>query len=908
MATNFKLWLDTSAPAMVSMSLNKHVGNTTSLTLTHSISDLTKDVGQIYMKVWADTVQSPTTASSNIPTSWSKFAGTVSVTGIANENNVSKQYYVHTMYMDAVGNVSDIFTESTGYRYCTKKPTITVGDYTTKVVGDGTTSIKYTVEVFDETTTMTTGVKNTTTNKDLLTSGSKTVGTVTVTKPFEDGLYKPGTNTITITVTDSAGNTTTTTISILYDSQETSGTLYFGTSASDGTARSVYNEKHTNMFLWLDTSSTDIVSFVYTLTNTTTDKQVATGTITMADLTASGSKYYFKTQAIAGLDNGQFKLTATYTDDAGITGELTAGTVFLDNVKPTIAITGGNTNVWYAKGNVYYPTPHTVTFTVADATPSYGLPATLALGTTAFVRSGTANTDVSANYTLTKTATNTYSLTCKETFTEADLANVRKICVYDSAGNISAYTELKMPTWDATAPTITAVLSDDAVTVGSNSHLGSTTSPVKSLKVSDGGSGVKTVSATWTQATTQPTSWTAVSSTSNDYNTSVNALWSDKNLIGTWYLWVKAVDNVGNEKIEKKLTFVYDTVAPTGSIAWAAGSSTNNAQNNVTISATDTPVNAGIKMKVTSSAITESDTDWVPYTTTKTVTFKPTELSGDKTISVQFMDAVGNVSAVYSATITYVSNVAPKITIMDASGKNKQGDYTKLLPFAVRIEASNDDVSVYSRFQLYGDFSTTDDSTASTPSGTWTTFKADSGKNYMTVTGLYFSKNDGVKTVSLLMENTAGYDYDVVTATITLDRTPPTITVTNVSHNIISLKNEDRLDDEHTPNCKCNTVTFEFSANEKLQDYKVCVIDPTGYADTAAASEAAVAIGTTNGSVNMTAAGKEVGADEVIKCTLKGADLKAHPVVNDKDGAYIVGVYGQDVAGVWSLIGSFATD
>lgn len=908
MATNFKLWLDTAAPAMVSMSLNKHVGNSTSLTLTHSISDLTKDVGQIYMKVWADTVQSPTTASSNIPTSWSNFTGSVSVAGITNENDVSKQYYVHAMYMDSVGNISDIFTESTGYRYCTKKPTITVGDYSTKVVGDGATSIKYTVEVFDETTTMTTGVKNTTTNKDILISGTKPVGLVTVTKPFEEGLYTPGTNTITITVKDSAGNTTTKTITILYDSQETTGTLFFGTSASDSTARSVYNETHTSMFLYLDTSSTDIVSFAYTLTNVTTAKQVATGTITMASLTASGTKYYFKTQAIHGLDNGEFKLTATYTDDAGTTGEFTPGTVFLDNVKPTITITGGNTDAWYVKGNVYYPTPHVVTFTVADAAPSHGLPATLALGSTAFVRSGTADTDVSANYTLSKTAENTYSLTCNETFKEDDLANIRKICVKDTAGNISEYTDLKMPTWDATAPVITAALSDDAVTVGANSHLKSTTKPVKSLRVSDGGAGVKTVSATWTQATTTPTSWTEVTSTSNDYNTSVNARWSDKNLIGTWYLWIKAVDHVGNEKVEKKLTFVYDTVAPTGSIAWAAGSSTNLAQNNVTISATDTPVNSGIKMKVTSPSITNSDTDWVPYTTTKTVTFKPTELSSEKTISVQFMDAVGNVSAVYSATINYISNVAPKIMIMDAAGTFEQGDYTKLLPFAVRIGASDDNVSIYSKFQLYGDFSTTEDSTASTPSGTWVTFEPDVGKNYMTVTGLYFSKNDGIKTVSLLVENTAGADYAVVSDTITLDRTPPTITVTNLSHNIISLKNEDRLDDEHTPNCKCNTVTFEFTANEQLQDYKVCVINPTGYADTAASSEAAVAIGTANGSVNMTAAGKPVAADEVIKCTLKGADLKAHPVVNDKDGAYIVGVYGQDIAGVWSLIGSFATD
>ena len=409
---------------------------------------------------------------------------------------------------------------------------------------------------------------------------------------------------------------------------------------------------------------------------------------------------------------------------------------------------------------------------------------------------------------------------------------------------------------------------------------------------------------TWTQATTQPTSWTTITGINDNYTTGVNSQWSSTNADGVWYLWVKATDNVGNVKTENKLTFVYDTTSPIGSISWGK-TSTTTLQNTVTITATDIPTNAGIKMKVTSSAISDGDTDWVPFTSSRTVTFKTTELSGTKTIEVQFIDAVGNLSSIYSDTISYISDVSPVVTIMSADGSTELGNYTKILPFSVRISASNDDVSIYKRFQLYGDFSTTNNSTASTASGTWMTFTADTGKNYMTVSGLYFSKNDGVKTVSLIIENTAGTTYNVVNDSITLDQTPPQITVSKLSHNIISLKNEDRPGDGHTPICKANTVTFEFVPNEDLSAYKVCVINPVGYADTASASESAVAIGTSNGSINMT--GSYTAASSPVVCTLKGADLQAHPIVNNKDGAYIVGVFGQDMAGVWSLLGTIAT-
>ena len=901
MATNFKLWLDTAAPAMGSMSLNKNVGNSTSLTLTQSITDLTKGVGSIYMKVWADTEQSPSTTSSNIPTSWSTYSDTVSVSGIVSESGVSKQYYVHAMYMDSVGNVSDIFTESTGYRYCTKKPTITVDSSTsTKVVASGTTTVKYTATSFDTFSTVTTQVYNTTTSKYLLTSSSKSTGVITVTKTFETGLYKPGNNVIRITVTDKAGNTTTKDITILYDSQETTGTLFFGASASDTTIKSCYNSSYSAFYLYLKTSATDIVSIKLTVAG---GSYTYSSTYQFSNLTSKGSNNYYITSlniSDQSIPNGQYTISGTYTDNAGVTGNLTSSTVFLDTVAPSLTDVTGNSNTWYTSGSKHYPSPHSITFKVSDPSPSYGMD-NLTLGSNFIVKNG--DTSVSDKYSLSKNSSSgVYTLQCNDVFTSTSLS--RTITISDKAGNTTTALTLKSPTWDATGPTISATISDSVVTLNTKEHLASTTTPVKSLTVSDTGAGISSVAITWTQSSSQPTSWTSITGTSGNYTTSVNSKWASTNADGTWYLWVKAIDNVGNTTIQNKLIFVYDKTAPTGSISWGKTYTTTR-QNTVTISATDTPTNAGVKMKVTSASITDGDTGWVAYTTSRTITFKPTELSGNKTVSVQFKDAVGNVSTTYSATIEYESDVSPTVVIMNNSGSTAQGSYTKVLPFSVRIGMSNDDISVCKRFQLYGDFSKTNESTATTASGTWTTFTADSGKNYMTVSGLYFSKNDGVKTVSLLMENTAGVSYAIVSDTITLDRTPPQITVSNLSHNIISVQNVDREGDTHSPKCKANTVTFDFVPNERLSAYKVCVINPTNYADTEASSTSAIAIGTSNGSLNMT--GGTVEASTTVTCTIKGADLQAHSIVNNKDGAYIVGVFGQDVAGVWSLMGTIAT-
>lgn len=912
MATNFKLWLDTAAPTLALFDIAQSPsGNTTNLTAQLTVNDLTKDVGQLYMKVWADTVADATSTSSTIPTSWSAYSNTVSVSGITQESNVSKTYYVHAMLMDSVGNISEVINKFEDvyvvYHYCTKAPTITIDSSTpTKVVGSTSATIKFKVTPYDKYGILNESrysykIENTTSGKSYSQSiKSVTQGTTTTesyTIPNNSTFFSVGNNTIKITVTDSAGNVATKTCTILYDTQETTGTLYFGTSGTDGTIKSVYNGSDgSDLYLWLLSSSTDIVSVTYTVTNTTTNLQLAHN-VTISGLTNSGGDKYFLDSIILEKDvsDGSYTISGTYKDTAGVTGNLTSSTTFVDTTPPSLSTSGDG--AWWVNGHVYHPdTLKEITLNCTDPSPSYGM-SELKLNQNVFVKT-IGGTDVSSDYYMSDPV-----LGCNANFTEATANETRYVYVYDNAGNYSSV-QLMSPIWDDTPPTIACTLTSSHVTVNNKEHLASTTTPVKSLTVTDSGSGVGYVQITWSQSGSEPTSWTTITGTSGDYTTAVNSKWSSTNADGTWYLWVKAVDNVSNSIIQNKLTFVYDKTAPTGSISWNK-TYTVTQQNTVTISATDTPVNAGIKMKVTSSAISDGDTDWVNYTTSRTVTFKDTELSGTKTISVQFKDAVGNVSTTYSSTIEYASNVSPVVTIMDSTGTTAQGTHTKVLPFSVRIGMSNDNITVCKRFQLYGDFSTTSESTASTASGAWTTFKADSGKNYMTVSGLYFSKNDGVKTVSLVMENTDNLTYPVVTDTITLDRTPPQITVTNLSHNIISLQNVDREGDTHSPKCKANTVTFDFTPNEKLAAYKVCVINPTNYADTAATSAAAVAIGTSNGSVNMT--GGTVAKDTKVTCTIKGADLRAHSIVNNKDGAYIVGVFGQDVAGVWSLMGTIAT-
>jgi len=154
----------------------------------------------------------------------------------------------------------------------------------------------------------------------------------------------------------------------------------------------------------------------------------------------------------------------------------------------------------------------------------------------------------------------------------------------------------------------------------------------------------------------------------------------------------------------------------------------------------------------------------------------------------------------------------------------------------------------------------------------WITFSAE--------VAVKLSSGDGTKTLHAKIRDDVWNETAELSDTIVLDTTVPVITIS--------------AGPEPTKVSKIagkRTVTFSFQSDTKLQAWKVKVV-PSG----ASTEGAGTTILTTNGSTNMTGGTLEPATNE--ECTIDGRDLA---VAAGADGEYTIKVFGQDLAGNWSL-------
>lgn len=145
---------------------------------------------------------------------------------------------------------------------------------------------------------------------------------------------------------------------------------------------------------------------------------------------------------------------------------------------------------------------------------------------------------------------------------------------------------------------------------------------------------------------------------------------------------------------------------------------------------------------------------------------------------------------------------------------------------------------------------------------------------------LKLSSSDGKKTVSIKLRDDVWNESAQVSASIQLDTTMPTVTVTAADVDKISKvagKNE---------------AAFSFTCDSAFTEYKVKVVTASG-----AAENTGAAISTANGSTNMSGTGSFT-ANTPIQCIIKGADLEA---ASSGDGQKIIKVFAKDAAGNWSV-------
>ncbi len=115
--------------------------------------------------------------------------------------------------------------------------------------------------------------------------------------------------------------------------------------------------------------------------------------------------------------------------------------------------------------------------------------------------------------------------------------------------------------------------------------------------------------------------------------------------------------------------------------------------------------------------------------------------------------------------------------------------------------------------------------------------------------------------------------------TLTLDTTPPVVTVTGPDVSSVSL----------VPGK--DVCAFSFTANEDFTAYEVRVTPSSD-----SGHSAGTVLGVKNGSVNMSGDGFW-SAGESVTCKIHAADLQA---ASAGDGAKIIKVFAQDALGNWS--------
>jgi hypothetical protein len=379
------------------------------------------------------------------------------------------------------------------------------------------------------------------------------------------------------------------------------------------------------------------------------------------------------------------------------------------------------------------------------------------------------------------------------------------------------------------------------------------------------------------------------------------------------YIHVMLVDEVGNTSFAH-CQFGYDTVAPT----ILTCKFTEEAYPSVaaTINLTYEDATSGVVEMRVSGDVTDGTAEgkWEPVVGTRNVTL--TEKDGIKTVLVEIRDAAGLVTSKEITCELDTTIPMPVLNVFEADLATKKADNSAVASFGLKLEvvgadeAYEEDFTGGVEYLLYGDFNYGAQSEAgiAKDDAEWKPFVKDDGKVYMTISDLYCTAGDGTKKIYVIVKDNAGNTMALTDPkSFVYDTTAPVVAVSEIDFNRISKVNVERRNAAGIIVGKyADEVHFVLTPDSAIQAYKVCA-----YADASAAAAvtdvaAEVAIGKANGSIHMSDSGLK--SADPISAMIKGADYEAALGGSDEnpvDGAHIVVVYVQDLAGTWSVAAQF---
>ena len=897
-ANNFRLTLDTLAP-VGSVSPSSLTATNKSLPITINKGDAT------YMQVWYDAA--PNTAAAPAGTPWIAAASSHTI-GFSTDGS----YYVHVILMDDVRNQSKVYT-SGQIIFDTVLPVIDASKTYAEDL-DSNSHIYTNAAEFNFVVTASdadSGLQKVVLSGDFIDS-PQTVNAASFTDNTWSGHLTFNTNathgsqTIHVVAYDNAGNASTHDVSIIYDPDPAQGSFALKATASATDNLQQYIKASNNSFVAVITATAGTSNDIayYRIWGDIQDHASATNVAWPAN-TASVTVSNLKFTTTDGIKTVNVQLI----DKAGNITTLTPQTRHYDATNPTCSLwvdATSQSTVWIAAGSGTKNTT-TVYYSADDNTSSGGS----GIKSTVFKLNGTTINPAISN--------NSFSFS-KELFpaaTTGSSANTVSMIVTDNAGN-------------STTKTVTINIEEsftlDSISLGGHDlyqgYYNGTTKNAITVTVENStapGSGRATLQV-WTDsaesATAVPSETASVTWTGSPQtvaNTSINKNITD-NSSGN-YLHVKAVSKVGNVAY-KHINFIVDVTAPTYEVT-PGYASTSSRTNTIHVSNLFDNLSGVDKIKLSAKGgtILESgEFDWATASnTTYTVVLASSAKEGIHTVIIQVRDKANNITT-KEASWEYDHTIPTgTLTLKEADGTTNKNSPSDVQTFKAVIAYSIDSTDAYStvQYKIYGDIATSASGSAITEvDAEWTTFTAAT----ITTDTLYCTANpadapaDGVtKHVYIKLKDNAGnVSPDPIEATFIYNPRSTELTISNVSHQRISCTHELRVripdgESEASPidGDYADVVTFTVSSQQTIQAWKVCAY--TTYPEANVAGDTVTAMAKRDGSYAVQGYSQTGVNIKTWTVTIDGQDFRT---AVGEDGIHYIVVFGQNLAGKWSLAGT----
>ena len=895
-ANNFRLTLDTLAP-VGSVSPSSLTATNKSLPITINKGDAT------YMQVWYDTTKDTTTAPTDTP--WIAAASSHTI-GFSTDGS----YYVHVILMDDVRNQSKVYT-SGQIIFDTVLPVIDASKTYAEDL-DSNSHIYTNAAEFNFVVTASdadSGLQKVVLSGDFIDS-PQTVNAASFTDNTWSGHLTFNTNathgsqTIHVVAYDNAGNTSTHDVSIIYDPDPAQGSFALKATASATENLQQYIKASNNSFVAVITATAGTSNDIayYRIWGDIQDHASATNIAWPAN-TASVTVSNLKFTTTDGIKTVNVQLI----DKAGNITALTPQTRHYDATNPTCSLwvdTASQSSVWIAAGSGT-KNAATIYYSVDDNTSGGG--------------SGIKSVVFKLNNTIINPSisNNSFSFS-KALFPAAKIgANTISMTATDNAGN-------------STTKTVTINIEEsftlDSISLGGHDlyqgYYNGTTKNAITVTVENStapGSGRATLQV-WTDsaesATAVPSETASVTWTGSPQtvaNTSINKNITD-NSSGN-YLHVKAVSKVGNVAY-KHINFIVDVTAPTYEVT-PGYASTSSRTNTIHVSNLFDNLSGVDKIKLSAKGgtILESgEFDWAAASnTTYTVVLASSAKEGIHTVIIQVRDKANNITT-KEASWEYDHTIPTgTLTLKEADGTTNKNSPSDVQTFKAVIAYSIDSTDAYStvQYKIYGDIATSASGSAITEvDAEWTTFTAAT----ITTDTLYCTANpadapaDGVtKHVYIKLKDNAGnVSPDPIEATFIYNPRSTELTISNVSHQRISCTHELRVripdgESEASPidGDYADVVTFTVSSQQTIQAWKVCAY--TTYPEANVAGDTVTAMAKRDGSYAVQGYSQTGVNIKTWTVTIDGQDFRT---AVGEDGIHYIVVFGQNLAGKWSLAGT----